>query len=123
MSGKYGFDKGIDLPPVPPKAKPKPAPAAAAVTVSPGTSAGSSTKGHETPPEAIEAMMRPEESPFACIGPGDAKYGNNPGWIENPHLRTGTIPDDDLDAELDFLPQKDVFLSTEVKAMAHILGY
>ena len=32
MSGKYGFDKGIDLPPVPPKAKPKPAPAAAAIS-------------------------------------------------------------------------------------------
>ena len=32
MSGKYGFDKGIDLPPVPPKGKPRPAPAAAAIS-------------------------------------------------------------------------------------------
>lgn len=76
-----------------------------------------------TAPEAIEAMLRPEDSPFACVGPGNAKYGNNPGWIENPHLRTGVLPKENMDAPLDFLGTEDVYLSTEVKAMAHILGY
>jgi hypothetical protein len=32
MSGKYGFDKGIDLPPISPEAKPRPATEAAAIS-------------------------------------------------------------------------------------------
>jgi len=32
MSGKYGFNKGIDLPPVPPKAKTRPATEATAIS-------------------------------------------------------------------------------------------
>lgn len=48
---------------------------------------------------AIAAMMRPEESPFAKVGPKTARYGNNPGFIESPELRIGAIPEPSLTAE------------------------
>ncbi|MCS0494077.1 sulfotransferase [Ancylobacter sp. MQZ15Z-1] len=43
--------------------------------------------GIRTDDEAIDAMMHPEASPFACLGPANARYGNDPGFMENPALR------------------------------------
>lgn len=34
--------------------------------------------------EAIDAMMHPERSPFACIGPITALFGNDPKFLKNP---------------------------------------
>ncbi|MBL4810869.1 MAG: sulfotransferase [Rhodobacteraceae bacterium] len=35
---------------------------------------------------SLEAMMHPETSPFACIGPPSAKFGNDPNFLKNPKL-------------------------------------
>ncbi|QFT64326.1 sulfotransferase [Roseivivax sp. THAF30] len=42
--------------------------------------------GIDSSPEAIEAMMHPETSPFACLGPPSAKFGNDPNYLKNPAL-------------------------------------
>lgn len=43
--------------------------------------------GIRTDAEAIEAMKHPETSPYACMGPENAQFGNDPGFMENPALR------------------------------------
>jgi Sulfotransferase family len=37
--------------------------------------------------EAIEAMKHPENSPFACVGPPSARFGNDPSFLRDPVLR------------------------------------
>jgi hypothetical protein len=38
-------------------------------------------------PEAVEAMMHPEESPYACFGPPGARLGNDANFLQTPTLR------------------------------------
>jgi hypothetical protein len=37
--------------------------------------------------EAISAMMHPERSPFACFGPINALFGNDPNFLAGPTFR------------------------------------
>ena len=37
--------------------------------------------------EAVEAMMHPERSPFACFGPMNALFGNDPNFLAGPTFR------------------------------------
>ena len=39
-----------------------------------------------TDKEAIEAMMHPERSPYACLGPVNARFGNDPNFLREPTL-------------------------------------
>jgi len=53
--------------------------------------------------EAIEAMMHPERSSYACPGPRGAPRGNDPNFLENPHLdreRLATMKEPELYGEL-----------------------
>lgn len=43
-------------------------------------------------PTAIEAMLQPERSPYACLGPAMAPTGNDPHWMASPALRRGSAP-------------------------------
>ncbi len=36
---------------------------------------------------AIEEMKHPERSPFACLGPPGARFGNDPTFLKSPALR------------------------------------
>ncbi|MEL7450417.1 MAG: sulfotransferase [Pseudomonadota bacterium] len=36
---------------------------------------------------AVDAMLHPERSPFACEGPPSARYGNDPEFLKAPALR------------------------------------
>lgn len=47
--------------------------------------------------EAIEAMLHPEASPFAKYGPPNAKFGNDPKFMESPQLRPYTSAPRPLD--------------------------
>jgi hypothetical protein len=38
-------------------------------------------------PEAVDAMMHPERSPFACFGPISALFGNDPNFLSGPTFR------------------------------------
>ncbi|NUP85629.1 MAG: sulfotransferase [Burkholderiaceae bacterium] len=37
--------------------------------------------------EAVDAMMHPERSPFACFGPINALFGNDPNFLSGPTFR------------------------------------
>lgn len=41
----------------------------------------------DTDANAIESMMHPENSPYACLGPESARYGNDPNFLEHPAFR------------------------------------
>lgn len=45
--------------------------------------------GLRTDDAAIAAMLRPEESPYACLGPPGAAFGNDPKFIFSPKFRPG----------------------------------
>lgn len=74
--------------------------------------------------EAIAAMMRPEDSPYSCVGPDNAKGGANRGFLENPVLdldRMARLKDPTLDAPMDWAPDR--HFSDTTRALAHYYGY
>lgn len=52
--------------------------------------------GVRTDDEAIACMMRPEESPYACLGPANASFGNDTKFISSPAFRPGKPRTDGL---------------------------
>jgi hypothetical protein len=40
--------------------------------------------------EAVDAMMHPERSPYACFGPINALFGNDPNFLSGPTFRPHT---------------------------------
>ena len=79
--------------------------------------------GLSTAPEAITRMMSPEASPFAVKGPESARHGNNPGFLENPTLRIGKIPEPSMKDPLEWITDREVHFRPDTKTMAHQLGY
>lgn len=77
--------------------------------------------GISTEPEAIEAMLRPEDSPFAVQGPGNAPGGNDPGFLEDPRLRPYRRKPANLEDPVDWIPG--MSFSAELKALARSFGY
>lgn len=72
-------------------------------------------------PEAMEAMKHPEASPFAAYGPSNARFGNDPNFMESPALRPYTpklMPLDRAMAEA-----ADEGFTGDVRACAAELGY
>jgi hypothetical protein len=45
--------------------------------------------GLRTDDAAIAAMLRPDESPYASLGPVNAPFGNDPKFISSPKFRPG----------------------------------
>lgn len=73
-------------------------------------------------PDAIAAMKRPEESPFACFGPVNALFGNDPKFLREPHLRPYTRRAQSLEGPLPWRPDGASF-HPRVVEMAHTFGY
>lgn len=67
--------------------------------------------------DALEAMLHPERSPFACFGPRNALLGGDPGFLRNPTLRPFEPPNIDLADETDFK------FGDDLKALAEEFGY
>jgi hypothetical protein len=44
----------------------------------------------DTADSDIEAMLHPENSPFAAYGPQNARFGNDPNFMDRPQLRQFT---------------------------------
>ncbi len=57
--------------------------------------------------KAIAAMLHPETSPFACMGPPSAPAGNDPNFLTNPQLdfaRLARIKEPPLEGEIEWKP-------------------
>ncbi len=70
---------------------------------------------------AIERMLHPEDSPFACLGPENAKFGNDPDYLENPALRPYQAKELSLDGPLSW--DNTLEFSSAFKHFAVDLGY
>jgi hypothetical protein len=77
--------------------------------------------GVGTTPEAIEAMLHPERSPFACIGPQNARLGNDPHFLQSPVLRPYRERPSDLDSPLSW--DAGLTFDEALKACARQFGY
>ena len=73
-------------------------------------------------PEAIEAMKRPEELPFACFGPLNALVGNDPKFLRDPYLRPYKRKVQSLTDPLSWRPDGATF-HPRVVEMARSFGY
>jgi hypothetical protein len=60
--------------------------------------------GISTDADAIAAMMKPEKSPFASLGPENARLGNDPRFLQNPALRPFREQPSDLETPLSWDP-------------------
>lgn len=74
--------------------------------------------------DAIEAMLHPENSPYARIGPPSAKFGNDPNFLENPKLdfeRLARIKEGSLEGEIAWKPGQE--FRKETLHLARQFGY
>jgi sulfotransferase family protein len=72
--------------------------------------------------EAIERMMHPEKSPFACVGPWNARFGGDPGFFQNPVLRPIRAEEESLENPMPWGKDGAGF-KDEVKELARRFGY
>ncbi|TCP63417.1 sulfotransferase family protein [Rhodovulum bhavnagarense] len=72
--------------------------------------------------EAIAAMKRPEESAYSCLGPANARLGNDVNFLRSPALREGGVTSTPLDAPLPWRADA-APLHPRVQALARELGY
>jgi len=70
--------------------------------------------------DAVEAMMHPERSPFAAIGPDNAQLGNGPDFLDSPALRPFEDAPSDLDSPLSW---GGAAFGDVLKQYAMIFGY
>jgi len=77
--------------------------------------------GVSTDDDAIEEMKHPEESPFACFGPANARFGNDPSFLKEPELRPYKIKPQELESPLSWNPE--LRFSDIVIELAEYLGY
>lgn len=78
--------------------------------------------GLATTPQDLAAMKRPEESPYAAIGPLSAPFGNDPNFLRNPHYVARPIAMKPLTAPLDWT-QDGRALRPQTQALSCQLGY
>ena len=72
--------------------------------------------------DAIEQMMHPERSSFACFGPLDALFGNDPNFLSGPTFRPHKVKVPPLDQPVPWR-EDGQGLKPEVVALAREFGY
>lgn len=92
---------------------------------------------------AIESMLRPESSPYACIGPAPARGGNDTKFMRSPKMRRGKVKEPSLENffdehshidwispevfthldEADMAIASGIDLRDELTELAHVMGY
>lgn len=73
-------------------------------------------------PDERAAMKRPQDSPFACLGPANARLGNDVNFLRAPVLREGPVPVPALEGACSWRPDG-AGLHDRVVAMARAFGY
>jgi hypothetical protein len=71
---------------------------------------------------SYEAMLRPQDSPYACIGPYGARFGNDPNFLNSPAFRYRPIAPSQLEGALPWRNDNKGFLPPVIK-LAQELGY
>ncbi len=71
----------------------------------------------------IETMLRPEDSPYACIGPSNARFGNDPNFLHNPRYVKRSIPSQRLEGPLEWRSDPANGFSAPTLMLARRLGY
>jgi len=74
--------------------------------------------------EAIAAMLRPEESPYSSIGPANAQYGANRGFLAKPELdmeRLAQMEEATLEAPMEWAPDR--HFGADTRRLAAYYGY
>ncbi len=71
----------------------------------------------------IAAMLHPEQSPYACIGPPNALFGNDPNFLRNPRYAKRPIPAQRLEGVLEWQSSRNDTFSAPTIAIARRLGY
>jgi Sulfotransferase family len=71
---------------------------------------------------AVEAMKHPERSPFAKMGPANARFGNDPKFLKDPVLRSQSAHLPTLEGPLEWRDDVGGFWPT-VTALAREFGY
>ena len=72
--------------------------------------------------QAIECMLHPEDSPFACLGPLGAHLGNDINFLRSPELRPAKIKSSSLTGPLPWRKDGKGFNSAVIK-VARGMGY
>ena len=70
----------------------------------------------------VDDMMHPERSPFACLGPPNARFGGDPIFFRSPVLRSANPRADRLDVTLPWRRDGSGF-KRQVRELAQNLGY
>jgi len=70
----------------------------------------------------LAEMLHPERSPFACVGPPSAPFGNDPNFLRNPVYTPRDIPERPLSEALDW-DSSDRYLRLETIAISNQMGY
>jgi len=78
--------------------------------------------GLRTDSAAIEKMKHPEESPYACIGPPNARFGNDASFLKSPAIRPDRVKPQSLDGPLGWCQDSREF-SPAVRQLAKQFGY
>lgn len=78
--------------------------------------------GLSTEERDLEAMRHPEDSPFACVGPVNARLGNDINFLLSPAIRPFRVKKYNLNDPLSWRPDGKPF-SPEVLALAAEFGY
>lgn len=74
---------------------------------------------------SVRQMLNPEHSPYACLGPENALYGNDPNFLNHPRFERREIPESRLDEPQDWLvnPQEGAAFSRQTVKLARKFGY
>ena len=68
--------------------------------------------------DALDAMLHPETSPYACMGPEGAEYGNDPNFLNNAVFKRRPIKVEPVDNGIDGKP-----FNRRTRKLAREMGY
>ena len=75
-----------------------------------------------TDADAIAAMLHPERSPYACIGPPNAPFGHDPNFLHSPRFEKRPLRPARLEGPFDW-PSPAGCFSRATLQTAQLLGY
>jgi hypothetical protein len=78
--------------------------------------------GLRTDAAAIEPMKHPEQSPFACLGPWNARFGADPKFLHDPILRPFRAEEPSLEKPVPWR-EDGTYFTGAVRGLASQFGY